>query len=205
MPDTVFPDSVEPAYYPGTTIFVNLLNISSSEKLKDKEAGFTAIRSIELLQNDNLIPETFDFKHLKSIHYHLFQDLYKWAGKPRSYDMMKDGNEFTPASNLPEYEGQVFARSTDFLNSNQRPTIDGAAVKLASCLGIINIYHPFPEGNGRTQRIFISKLANIFQYSINWDAAHSWEIIETSRQLHSGNYEPLESLLKRIIIDRHLP
>lgn len=76
MADTAFPDSVEPAYYPNTTIFVNLLNISSSKELKDKEAGFTVIRSIELLQNADLIPQTFDFKHLKSIHHHLFQDLY---------------------------------------------------------------------------------------------------------------------------------
>ena len=83
MADTVFPDSVEPEYYPNTTILVNLLNVTSSKVLRDKEAGFTAIRSIELFQNANLTPQTFDFKHLKSIHHHLFQDLYEWAGKPR--------------------------------------------------------------------------------------------------------------------------
>jgi len=199
--DTTFPDSVEPEHYPNTTTLVNLLNIFSSQELKDKEAGFTAIRSIELLQNADLTPKTFDFRHLKFIHHYLFQDLYEWAGKPRSYDIRKNGDEFTPAKYLPKYEVEVFTRSIEFSSSNQRPNIDKAAIKLASCLGAINIYHPFPEGNGRAQRIFISELANIFLYSINWDASHSWEIVETSKQVHIGNYEPLENLIKRIIVD----
>jgi len=203
----VFPDSVEPEYYPNTTVFINLLNISSSKELRDKEAGFTAVRSIELLQNIavNLTLETFDFKHLQAIHYHLFQDLYEWAGKPRSYDMKKNGDEFTPAKLLPKYEAQVFSRSIDFSNLAKRPNIDEAAVKLASCLGIINTYHPFAEGNGRAQRIFISEVANVHQYSINWNAVHPWEVVETSKQAHAGNYEPLEYLIKRVIVDKIQP
>ena len=31
-----------------------------------------------------------------------------------------------------------------------------------------------------------------FLKKLNWDTTHSWEIIETSRQVHSGNYEPFE-------------
>ena len=207
MANTIFPDSVEPEYYPNTTTFVNLLNISSSQKLRDKEADFTAIRSIELLQNAavNVTPQTFDFKHLRAIHHHLFQDLYEWAGKPRSYDVEKNGDEFTPATHLPKYETQVFSRSMNFSNLSQRPSIDEASKKLASCLGIINTYHPFPEGNGRAQRIFITEVANTHQYSINWNAVHPWEIVETSKQVHIGNYEPLENLIKRIIVDKNQP
>lgn len=201
MDNNVFPDAVEPQCYPNTTIFVNLLDVISSKDLAEKEAGFTAIRLIELLQNPELVHQTFDFSHLKSIHQYLFQDLYEWAGKPRSYDMRKDGNEFTPAKDLPKYEAQVFSRVAEYCNNKQRPTITAAAKELASCLGIINIYHPFAEGNGRAQRIFISLLAKKFNYAINWDAAYPWEIIETSKQVHMGNYQPLEELIKRIIID----
>ncbi len=119
--------------------------------------------------------------------------------------MRKNGDEFTPAKELSKYEAQVFARSIEFSNTRQRPNIDEAATKLASCLGIINTYHPFPEGNGRAQRIFISELANVFQYSINWDAVHPWEIVETSKQVHNLNYKPLENLIKRIIVDESQP
>lgn len=204
MVDLVFPDGVEPRYYPNTTIFENLLNISSAEEFHSKEAGFTAIRSIELLQKPDLIAHNiFDFECLKAIHKYLFQDLYLWAGKPRSYDMHKDGSIFTPANELPKYENQAFERSIEFAKKTQRPSLPEAANSLASCLGIINTYHPFPEGNGRTQRIFISLLANVFKYSINWNAVHIWEIIETSKQVHNGNYEPLENLIKRIIVDEN--
>ena len=115
--------------------------------------------------------------------------------------MRKNGDEFTPAKELPKYEAEVFARSIEFFNTRQRLSKDKTAEKLASCLGIINTYHPFPEGNGRAQRIFISRLADVFQYSINWGAAHRWEIVETSKQVHQVNYESLENLIKRIIVD----
>lgn len=78
MDNSIFPDAVEPLCYPNTATFVNLLNVSSSKELAVKETGFTAIRSIELLQNPELIDQTFNFGYLKAIHHYLFQDLYEW-------------------------------------------------------------------------------------------------------------------------------
>jgi len=40
------------------------LGISSAKEFAAKEAGFTLIRSIELLQNQDLIPQTFNFEQL---------------------------------------------------------------------------------------------------------------------------------------------
>lgn len=197
--DDVFSDSVEPEYYSNTTTFVNLLDISISEELRKKEAAFTALRAIELFQNFNIVSQSFDFDHLKSIHKYLFQDLYVWAGQPRSYDMKKGDNIFTPAKELAKYEAKAFEKSIEYSRCIQKPSISESAITLASCLGIINSYHPFPEGNGRTQRIFISALANVFQYSLNWDDVHAWEIVETSKQYHIGNHEPMRRLIERII------
>ncbi|UAA38994.1 Fic family protein [Paraneptunicella aestuarii] len=202
MENNLPPDSVEPAFYPNSHVFVNLLDIQEPSELRQKEAAFTAIRSIELLQKPDTVEQTFDFEHLKSIHRHLFQDLYSWAGKPRSYDVAKDGDIFTPANKLAEYQSLVFERSISYYQSTDKPTIEESAQKLARCLGIINIYHPFPEGNGRTQRLFISALANVFNYMINWDLVHNWENVETFKQVHRGNYEPLEHLMLRILAQR---
>jgi cell filamentation protein len=201
--DVIFSGSVEPEYYPNTTTFVNLLGISVSKELRDKEAAFTAIRSFELFQDFNIIPQSFDFEHLKTIHKYLFQDLYVWAGQPRSYDMKKGDNIFTPAKELAKYEAKAFEKSIEYSKRRQKPSMSESATTLASCLGIINSYHPFPEGNGRTQRIFISALANVFQYSLNWDDVHAWEIVETSKQYHIGNHKPLRRLIERIISNPH--
>jgi len=137
--DTIFSDSVEPDYYPNSKIFINLLGVTSAQELRQKEAVFTAIRSIELLQSPDLTPQTYGFSALKFIHHYLFQDLYEWAGKPRSFDMYKNGDVFTLAKDLPKYESDVFNRAINFCKSDKRPSIEEAAIKLASCLGIINI------------------------------------------------------------------
>jgi cell filamentation protein len=193
----VFVDSVEPALVPGTNTFENLLGIVESSELRVKESDLTFIRSLELLQNPSIVAGTFDFYHLKNIHKYIFQDLYSWAGKPRSYDMAKNGDVFTPADEMPFYEKEVFERSKS-LFKNPPSLHSDITIKLARCLGVINLYHPFPEGNGRAQRIFISFLALSLNQQIDWKAAKAWEMIETFKRVHVGDYEPLEALMHRI-------
>ena len=135
----------------------------------------------------------------------MFQDLYSWAGKPRSYDIKKGEDTFTSARLLPRYESEVFTRAIDYFNSEQRPSISESSKSLALCLGIINIYHPFPEGNGRAQRIFLSSLAGVFEYSLNWAVLVHGEIIGPLKNVHQeGNYKPLENQIRRIISDDRL-
>ena len=159
----LFEDSVEPEFYANTTVFINLKNETNAKKLKELEAGFSTIHEYLLMEDSSLLPREFNLKKLKSIHFHLFNELYSWAGKTRSYDMSKNGDQFTPAIDLPKYESVVFSRAEDVL-SLIHPEKNVLAEKLAKCLGVLNIYHPFPEGNGRTQRIFISLLAREHEY-----------------------------------------
>ena len=69
------------------------------------------------------LPKELNLQKLKLIHYYLFNDLYPWAGKTRSYPMRKIGDEFTPPECLPKYEDTVFARATEVVNL-QRPEKD---------------------------------------------------------------------------------
>jgi len=194
----LFEDSVEPEFYENTSVFVNLKSEKNPTKLKELEAGFATVYEYLLIEDSSLLPCEFNLTKLKSIHFFLFKDLYPWAGKTRSYDMSKNGDEFTPAKDLPKHEVAVFSRAEDIL-SLVKPEKILLAEKLARCLGILNMYHPFPEGNGRTQRIFISLLARTHDYLLNWDAVQSWENMETSKRVHEGNYEPLTNLILRIL------
>ncbi len=195
----LYPDSIEPEYYPETHVYVNQLGIQGLKILKSKESSFSLMRGFELLQQPTLINPTFDFKYLKSIHHYIFQDIYSWAGKPRSFNMAKNGDVFTPAIELPYYENEVFHRSLAFASIKIQPDKNSAAESLARCLGVINTYHPFPEGNGRTQRIFISMLARKHHYDIDWKSAFPWEMVETFKAAHYSNYTPLIELLKRLM------
>ncbi len=199
MGNNLLPDSVEPDFYPDSHVFVNKLDTRDYKLLKSKEADITFLRSLELLQSPAMIEQTYDFAHLKKIHAHLFQDLYAWAGRPRSYDVSKGGDIFTPAAELGKYEQTVFARSQQFVALKIKPNPQEAAVLLAKCLGILNIYHPFPEGNGRTQRIFLTSVANCQQYYLDWSKVFAWEMVETSKLAHVGEYDALTYMIERIL------
>ena len=202
MTKALYSDSVEPEYYSGSSVFVNKQNIKDPEKLKSIEADVSLLRSLELLQNPEIIEKTFDFNHLKSIHQFIFQDLYTWAGKPRSFDMLKNGDIFTLAKELAYYEKEVFKESIAFSLLKAQPTHFEAVKSLSTTIRKINAFHPFPEGNGRTQRVFISTLAKEHGYAVDWKSVQTWEAPEIFHQAHIGNTEPLELMFDKILIIR---
>lgn len=40
----------------------------------------------------------FDLAHIKAIHRHLFQDVYRWAGETRTVELSKGGHNFQPVA-----------------------------------------------------------------------------------------------------------
>lgn len=102
---------------------------------------------------------------------------------------------FTPAISLKHYENKVFEKAINFASNNSDIDLDEAALVLAKCLGIINIFHPFPEGNGRTQRMFISLLAIKRGFEVDWNSAFAWEMLECCKAVHRQNYQPMISLI----------
>ena len=193
-------DSVEPEYYSGSSVFVNKKNIKDPEKLKSIESDVSLLRSLELLQKPEILEKTFDFNHLRYIHQFLFQDLYTWAGKPRSFDMLKNGDIFTRANELVHYETEVFKEAIAFSLLKTQPTHSEAVKSLSTSIRKINAFHPFPEGNGPTQRVFISTLAKEHGYGVDWKSVETWEAPEIFHQAHIGNNEPLERLFDKILI-----
>ena len=67
-------EPLEDHYYPGTAVLINKLNIRDGQKLAQVEADITKLR----ISQWELKPlaDTFDFTHYKTIHTHLFSDLY---------------------------------------------------------------------------------------------------------------------------------
>lgn len=191
---------VDPPKYPGTHVFINLLGLQTEKDLKAKEAPITQLRTGELHKYPDLVLRTFDLPHLKAIHKHLFQDIYDWAGETRSYSMRLGGNVFTPHDEIVKYAGVIaqLIAGDDFLRGC---SVDDACQKLAKYLGLINKLHPFPDGNGRTQRIFLSQLAYGVGLGLDWEKAPQWLIIESAIRAHEdNNYAGLEMLIEKILI-----
>ncbi|MFN3710152.1 MAG: hypothetical protein ACK4GU_12980 [Alishewanella aestuarii] len=75
----------DPYCYPNSSLLINLLDLKSEEELTAAEVEFTSYRLSTFIPDfDNL-----SFDYLCHIHYHLFQDLYSWAGQIRTVDIAK--------------------------------------------------------------------------------------------------------------------
>ena len=147
--------SVEDIYcYSGTSVLRNKLDLTDQQKLDQFEGEITTLRLVELQENP--IAGQFDLAHLKKLHFHIFQDIYDWAGELRTVDISRENSRFAHAQFIESAAKSLFNKlqQEHFLKGL---TIDQFALRAAHYLSEINVLHPFREGNGRAQRAFIAK------------------------------------------------
>jgi cell filamentation protein len=66
-------------------------------------------------------------------------------------------------------------------------------------MGELNAVHPFPEGNGRTQREFIRVLGLNTNLEVDWSRVTQEEMYAASIvSFQSGDYRPLGDMITRI-------
>jgi len=85
----------DPYTYENSTVLVNKLDLRDQGDLDDFEAEITHARAREPLPEGNL-----DFAHFCAIHHHLFQDVFDWAGTPRTVRISKQGSAFCYAEHI---------------------------------------------------------------------------------------------------------
>lgn len=185
--------SDDPYVYPGTRVLINKLGLRSEAKHDLFERRAVAQRMSQRVPTGN-----FDLAHLSAIHRHLFQDIYDWAGKVRTIDIAKGGNQFQAARFIATGMADVHRRLTEkhFL-SGLSP--EDFANEAGVILGDVNYVHPFREGNGRTQLQYLKQLAIRAGHPIDLrrlDAAH-WH--EASRLAHEASYGAMAHCIARAL------
>jgi len=181
---------------PGTAVLKNKAGITDQDQLDEYEGDFTAIRLLELTQNP--VEGSFDLNHLCKIHAYLFQDVYDWAGEVRSVDIIRGDSRFCNVRQIQSHANTVFgALASEKYLVNLEPQFFSSL--LAHYLSEINAIHPFREGNGRVQRLFISQLAERAGYSLDYSALGQAEIYPVMHASFLGNEQPLADLILRII------
>jgi cell filamentation protein len=181
---------------PGTAVLKNKAGITDQNFLDEYEGDFTAIRLLELTQNP--IEGAFDLAHLCKIHQYLFQDVFEWAGKIRSVDIIRGDSRFCNVRQIQSYSNTVFsALAAEKYLVNLEPK--AFVRRLAHFLSEINAIHPFREGNGRVQRLFISQLAEQAGYPLDFSALDQAELYPVMQASFLGNEQPLKDLILKII------
>ena len=140
--------------YPNTNVLTNKFNITDINQLNIAERELTALKIAK--SKDEPIKGNFDLKHLMKIHKYIFGDIYLWAGKLRNVNISK-GNQFCQCEFIEKYSSEIFdkIKKEHFLLLKSGDEVPKC---LAYYLSEINVIHPFREGNGRTQRVFIKCL-----------------------------------------------
>lgn len=152
----------------GYPVLRNLVDARTYDELRVREDRFAALRAATLPEHG--IPATYDLDGLRSIHRHLFQDVYEWAGEVRTVNLRK-GEPFAPPHSIePLMDGVAEAmRETDLLRKIPEHNY---AEALATIYNTVNSAHPFREGNGRTQRVFVDALAAESGHRLDWTTVH---------------------------------
>lgn len=94
---------------------------------------------------------------LISIHKHLFEDIYEFAGKIRDVNIAKGSFRFAPVMYLKE--------ALNNIEKMPQSTYDEIIEKYVE----MNVAHPFREGNGRSTRIWLDLiLKNEIGKVVDW-------------------------------------
>jgi cell filamentation protein len=93
--------------------------------------------------------------HFCAIHHHLFQDVFDWAGTPRTVRISKQASAFCFPEHIDAQATKLFSELKD-----EKYLEMLSARKAAHFLAELNALHAFREGNGRTQLTFFALLAD---------------------------------------------
>lgn len=184
--------------YPGTTVLVNRFNLRTQGELDAVEAALVTAKATQWESEPQC--NTFDLLHYSAVHRYLFGDLYDWAGTFRTINISKKGTQFCPAKELPRVSKAIFDHLAEehFLHGLSRKEFIPAIVDFYERT---NELHPFREGNGRTQRVFLAQLAENAGHRLDFSAADPDELMIATILSVQGMEEPLLNVFEQIVIE----
>ena len=178
--------------YPGTEVLKNKLNIHKREDLLFYETKITAAKLLSLRRKG--VTGDFSVKHLKQIHYTLFEDIYPFEGEFRTENIAKGSFRFAEWEYIEE-QCNILLERLQKENTLQGLNKRAFVGRLSFYMAELNVLHPFREGNGRTIREFIRQLALKNGYTLNLTKVDAKTILEAC-MISVVDLNPLEDLLE---------
>ncbi len=181
--------------YENSNVLRNKLNIRDAKVLASAEREITALRIVDA--KINTINGDFDLNHLCKIHQYIFSDIYEWAGQIRWVNISK-GNFFCNYEYIEAQANKLFEELA-LENHLKSTSSEKLPYRLAYYLGEINVLHPFRDGNGRAQRLFIEYLAQSCGYKVDFSTVTRDEMVEASVEAFLKDYNKMNQMFLRII------
>jgi cell filamentation protein, protein adenylyltransferase len=183
----------DPYCYPGTTVLKNIPGLRDAQALDRFELSLTDQRAREPLPVGRL-----SVRHYRSIHWHLFRDVYPWAGRFRTVRIAKEQSVFCYPENIDKEMRRVFAdlKGARFLRGEAPQAF---AVGAAHVLSEVNAIHPFRDGNGRAQLAFIALLGARAGHPMDFEQLERERYLSAMKKSFQGDERPLAAELWRFL------
>lgn len=176
--------------YPGTTTLRNKLGITDPDRLDAFERRIVAERAAEGVPTGD-----FDLAHLQAIHRHLFQDVYDWAGELRTVEISKGGHQFMFRQYIQTGMADVHRRIVE-ANYFKGLSPEAFADAAGPIMGDVNYVHPFREGNGRAQLLYLKQLSIAAGHPLDLRDIGPGAWIEASRRAHDADYSSMSQAIR---------
>lgn len=197
---TGFLEITDPYTLPGSTVLVNRLGLTDQQELEQAERLYVNARLLDA----HSVPQTFDYVHFRALHFHMFQDVYPWAGQERTVFMKKNTSVFAHPIHIGHMAVRTFAELRDSLLKN-RSGMYGLAEILGHFINEMNALHPFREGNGRHLRAFLQQLVENMGCTLDATALDRDRWIDAAIVGLDGDERPMAKLVAEIVISPSRP
>lgn len=189
-------DGTQENCYPNTTILINKLNLRTQDELDFAEKRIVLANQIRIEKEQPFC--NVDFEYYKRLHRQLFQTLYDWAGTVRTIDISKKGTAFCRASEI-EYLGTMQFQRLSNMNYFKKMNDINLIDELSDFYNNLNMLHPFREGNGRTQRLFLTLLLRNIGYNVDFSRCDRDLLMIATIQAANGDLTMLKNVMKDLL------
>ncbi|MES2069019.1 MAG: putative adenosine monophosphate-protein transferase Fic [Pseudomonadota bacterium] len=180
--------------YTNSDVLVNKLGLMDGDALEAAEIEHTQARIEQFLPDFDDI----SMSALRAIHFHIFQDIYDWAGELRTVDISKGSTRFANVSRIEPEADKLFgllAKEGHLIGLPREQFL----ARLAHYYGELNVVHPFRDGNGRAQRLLFEIISINAGYALRWEPIGRTEWVEANIAAYHCRLEPLKALLDRAL------
>ena len=160
----------DPYLYEDADVLRNKFNIKDQKELDGAEANYVSVRLKRLVMDP--LKGDYHTEHFLEMHKIIFQDIYDWAGVPRTIGIYKEeavlggmSVEYSDPFDIIHdlHHALKSMRSKEWLLSHR----ESAALDFSDSLAQVWKVHPFREGNTRTAITFCCQYADELGFNIN--------------------------------------
>ena len=153
---------MDPYTYSNSSVLKNNFDIKDAATFDDAEADYTSLRLRELAERP--LEGDYDLAHYLKMHQYIFQDLFEWAGKPRTINIVKEepvlGGLSIEYSNHEDIKRDLVKAFDEIRDFDWAMSPDTLVTKLSKLIADVWKVHAFREGNTRVTITFFCQLVD---------------------------------------------